>query len=113
MESLSSYTRSLLKVEVPVIVTLAHKKKLVSEITGLRPGTIIQFDKSCDEMLDLQVGNYPLAVGEAVKVGDKFGIRIASIVMPDERFKSLVKTGNGTEEKTVGPQCDGPPPADL
>jgi flagellar motor switch protein FliN/FliY len=32
------------------------------------------------------VGDQEIAVGEAVKVGDKFGLWVTSIAMPGERF---------------------------
>ena len=83
---LPPYTRSLLRIKVPVVVTLAEKRQKLSRIIELGPGSIIQFDKSCEEMLDLEVGNQAVASGEAVKVGDKFGLRITAMVMPDERF---------------------------
>ncbi|MGA2253214.1 MAG: FliM/FliN family flagellar motor switch protein [Thermoguttaceae bacterium] len=83
---LPPYTRSLLRIKVPVVVTLAEKRQKLSRIVELGPGSIIQFDKSCEEMLDLEVGNQAVASGEAVKVGDKFGLRIIAMVMPDERF---------------------------
>ena len=81
-----TYMRSLLKIKVPVLVTLAETKIPVGQVTELVPGSIIHFDKSCDETLSLQVGGTTIAQGEAVKVGDKFGLRITSMVMPDERF---------------------------
>jgi flagellar motor switch protein FliN/FliY len=83
------YTRSLLRVKVPVVVTLAEKKQKLGRIVELGPGQIIQFEKSCEEMLDLEVGNRKIATGAAVKVGDKFGLRINSIVLPEERFLPL------------------------
>jgi flagellar motor switch protein FliM len=52
----------------------------------LSPGTILQFNKACDEALQLEVGDHPVALGETVKVGDKFGLWITSIVMPGERY---------------------------
>jgi flagellar motor switch/type III secretory pathway protein FliN len=55
----------------------------------LGPGSIIQFDKSCEEMLELDAGGRRIAMGEAVKVGDKFGLRITSIILPDERFRPV------------------------
>ena len=82
---LPPYMRSLLRIKVPVVVTLAERQKL-NRIVELGPGSIIQFDKSCEEMLDLEVGNQAVACGEAVKVGDKFGLRITAMVLPDERF---------------------------
>lgn len=92
VEKLPSYIRSLMRINVPAVVTLAGKKSSLSSILEFEPGAIIQFDKSCDEMLDLEVGNHRIAVGEAVKMGDKFGLRVTSMVMPEERFYTAKKT---------------------
>jgi len=89
VRDLPSYTRSLLQITVPVVVTLAEKRQTLGRIIELGPGSIIQFDKSCEEMLDLSVGNHRIASGEAVKVGDKFGLRITSITLPQERFYGI------------------------
>ena len=89
---LPPYARTLLKVELSVAVTLAKKKEHVSDILNIAPGAIIQFEKSCEEMLELAVSGQRIAVGEAVKVGDKFGIRITSIVLPEERFQPVSET---------------------
>lgn len=86
---LPTYTRSLLRIRVPVIVTLATKKQPLRKIVELRPGSIIQFDKSCEEMLELEVNNQVVAEGECVKAGDKFGLRITNMRPPDERFKTV------------------------
>jgi flagellar motor switch/type III secretory pathway protein FliN len=89
LESLPSYARSLLKIKVPVIVTLARKKQSISKIVEIGPGTILQFSKSCDQLLDLEVNGHEIGAGEAVKVGDKFGIRVAALTLPGERFKTV------------------------
>lgn len=86
IEDLPNYCRSLLRIKVPVVVTLAEKKQALSQIMELGPGSIIQFEKSCNEMLELGVGGRSVAMGEAVKVGDQFGLRIRSIALPGERF---------------------------
>ena len=52
-------------------------------------GSIIAFDKSCDEMLELEVSGHAIAEGECVKVGDKFGLRVTSLILPDEQLQSL------------------------
>lgn len=83
---LPSYSRSLLKIKVPVTVTLASERQPLSRIIELGPGTIIQFEKSCEEQLELEVNGERVAVGEAVKVGDKFGIRISSMILPPEHY---------------------------
>ena len=86
------HTRSLFKVRVPVSVNLAAQKLSVDDILELVPGTIIKFEKSCDELLDLMVGDRPIAAGEVVKIGDKFGLRIRNMVEPDERFVTIKAT---------------------
>ena len=90
VKSLPVYSRSLLKIAVPVSVELAHKREVIKEIVELAPGTILSFDKSCDELLRLIVGGQAIAEGEAVKVGDKFGFRVCSMLVPRERFEPLM-----------------------
>jgi flagellar motor switch/type III secretory pathway protein FliN len=86
---LPGYAKSLLRIKVPVIVTLAAKKQPVGRIVELGPGSIIHFDKSCEETLQMHVNHQLVGEGEAVKVGDKFGIRLTSLVVPGERFKPV------------------------
>jgi len=88
-EQLPTYARSLLHIKVPVMVTLAEKRQSLSRILEFGPGAIIQFDKSCEDPLCLEVGGQPVALGEAVKVGEKFGLRITSMILPGERFRSV------------------------
>jgi flagellar motor switch protein FliN/FliY len=90
-EQLPAYTRSLLRIRVPVVVTLANKKQPLKKITELRPGSIIQFSKSCEEMLELEVNDQVIAEGECVKAGDKFGLRITAMKPAEERFKTVRK----------------------
>jgi flagellar motor switch protein FliN len=89
LRHLPLYSRSLLKIKTPVRVTLASTRLPVQRILELAPGSLIQFQKTCDEPLDLEVGRRRVAQGEAVKVGEKFGLRITAIVLLGERFLRL------------------------
>lgn len=89
LSELPSYTRSLLKITVPVRVVLANKRESVQDVVELAPGTIIKFSKSCEETLHLYVGDQVVAAGEAVKVGDKFGFRVTGMELPDEHFLKI------------------------
>ncbi|GAB6165005.1 hypothetical protein JCM19992_10050 [Thermostilla marina] len=104
VRELPLFTQSLLRVKVPVMVTLAEVRQPLSQILQLAPGAILQFSKSCEEPLDLQVGNRTIARGEAVKVGDKFGLRIQEIVLPEERFISLRPRKKTTATITPAPR---------
>jgi flagellar motor switch/type III secretory pathway protein FliN len=105
IRQLPGYARSILRIEVPLVVTLAATQQPVSRIIELGPGSIIQFDKSCEETLSLEVGGQEIAVGEAVKVGDKFGLRVTSMIMPEERFWTV--RGSRGAEKAVGKGSGG------
>lgn len=86
IQQLPSYSRSLLKIKVPVMVTLAESKQSIETVMEIGPGSIIHFNKGCEDTLTLEVAGQRVAAGEAVKVGDKFGLWITSMILPDERF---------------------------
>ena len=86
---LPPYVRSLLKIKLPVRVTLAEQMQPLHRIAEINYGSLIQFEKSCDEMLTLEVADRRIAEGEAVKVGERIGLRITSITLPEERFRKI------------------------
>jgi flagellar motor switch protein FliN/FliY len=69
----------ILRLEVPVIVKLAERRLMLSEVMRLGTGAIIEFFKSSDEPLELLINNKVIGVGETVKVGENFGLRITQI----------------------------------
>ena len=69
----------ILRLQVPVIVRLAERRLLLSEVMRLGTGAIIEFFKRSDEPLELLVNNKPIGVGETVKVGENFGLRLTQI----------------------------------
>ncbi|MDR1484251.1 MAG: FliM/FliN family flagellar motor C-terminal domain-containing protein [Planctomycetaceae bacterium] len=112
IDDLPGYSRSLLKVKVPVAAVLANARKPIKSILELGVGSVIQFDKSCDELLDVEVGQ-KVTVGsaEAVKVGDKFGFRIHTMVLPDERFRTVeIRKEGEYRTKNDSPQIIGKAP---
>ena len=75
---------------VPVSVNLASKQSTFDEVVKLGPGSIISFDKSCDGLLEVAAADRPIAEGEAVKVGEKFGVRIKQMILPQEKFRPML-----------------------
>ena len=69
----------ILKLQVPVIVKLAERKFSLAEVLRIQTGAILEFGKSADAPLELLINNKPIAVGDAVKVGENFGLRIKQI----------------------------------
>lgn len=91
---LKPFCQSVLRIRVPLVVTLARQPMRVDQLTKLVPGVLIQFDKSCDSPMTVEVGGQAIAEGEIVKTGDMFGIRIGNILKPAERFIKI--TGQGS-----------------
>ena len=112
LEDLPGYARSALKVKVPVATILARAKKPIKAILELGVGSVIQFEKSCDEMLEIEVGqSVVIASAEAVKVGDKFGFRISTVALPEERFRHVeVRREGEYHVHTDSPQIIGKAP---
>jgi flagellar motor switch protein FliN/FliY len=112
LEDLPGYARSVLKVKIPVATILARARKPIKAILELGVGSIIQFDKSCDEMLEIEVGQaIVIATAEAVKVGDKFGFRISTVMLPEERFRRVeVRREGEYKVKSDSPQIIGKAP---
>ena len=79
----------ILKIRVPAIVQLASRRMGVSAIRKMSVGVIIEFDKGVDDPLELLINNHPVGSGEAVKVGEHFGLRIAEIRDAATRIKSM------------------------
>ena len=79
----------ILRLEVPIIVKLAERKLTLSEVLRLGNGAIIEFSKSNDEPLELLINNKTIGVGEAVKVGENFGLRITQIGDVKQVIRSL------------------------
>lgn len=79
----------VLRIRVPIIVRLAHKKMSTAQVLGLAPGKIIEFDQDAEEPLDLLMNNRRIGCGVAVKVGDNFGLRITSILGAQGKLRAM------------------------
>ena len=82
----------ILRMRVPVIVKLAERKILLSEVMRLGTGAIIEFMKRSDEPLQLLINNKIIAVGETVKVGENFGLRISQVGELKQIIQSMSET---------------------
>lgn len=90
-------TARILRLELPVICLLGDRRMSVQEVTALQPGSIIELPKKADEELTLVVNNRPIATGNAVKVGENFGIKLAYIGDVRARVEALGKGGKNEQ----------------
>ena len=81
----------ILKLQVPVIVKLAERKFSLAEVLRIQTGAILEFNKPADAPLELLINNKAIAVGDAVKVGENFGLRVNQIGNVKQIIASLGK----------------------
>jgi flagellar motor switch protein FliN/FliY len=78
----------ILDVKVEVTVELGRRRLSIAEILELGAGTVIEFTKAADQPLDIRVNGGLVARGEAVVVGDRYGVRVTEVVSPNERLRT-------------------------
>lgn len=81
--------KRIFKIEVPIIVRLSQRDMSMEDILSLTPGSIIEFETACDDDLSLAVGNRTIGSGQAVKVGENFGIRITHLANMSKRIRAM------------------------
>lgn len=67
------------------MVKVAERELRIGSIVNLSAGSIIEFETPADADLELLVNNQLIARGEAVKVGENFGLRITRLVSRAQR----------------------------
>ena len=85
----SGQVRQILGLEVPLVVRLAHRLMTIGDIMTLSPGSILEFERTVDQELDLMINNCQIGAGVAVKVDERFGLRITMIGDVRTRIGSL------------------------
>lgn len=88
----NSYGRELeflFDVPLQVSVEVGRARILLKDLLQLGEGYVIELDKLAGEPLDLYVNSRLIARGEAVKVGDKFGIKLTEVVSQSDRVEKL------------------------
>ncbi|MBX3385695.1 MAG: FliM/FliN family flagellar motor switch protein [Phycisphaeraceae bacterium] len=99
--------RTILKLEVPIIVVLGERLMRAREVVSLIPGAIIELPKKAEDELTLLVNNRAVGTGYAVKVGENFGIRLTYIGDIKQRIAAL-----GTPAESPEPDpAETPEPA--
>ena len=80
-----------LLMDVPVYLTVevGRKKMTIKELLSLASGSIVSFDRSVTEPMDIMVNGTLVARGEVVSADGQFGLRLVDVVSPKERLQKL------------------------
>ena len=81
--------------ELPLVlhVELGSRRMRVSELLQLGVGSVLDLDVPAGAPLGIYANQTLVARGEAVVVGERYGVRVTEIVTPEERIKRLGQRG--------------------
>ncbi len=79
----------LYDVPLQISVEVGRSKILLRDLLKMGEGYVIELDKLAGEPLDLYVNSRLIARGEAVMVGDKFGIKLTDVISTADRIENL------------------------
>ncbi len=79
----------LFDVPLQVSVEVGRARILIKDLLQMGEGYVVELDKLAGEPLDLYVNSRLIARGEAVKVGDKFGLKLTEVVSQSDRIEKL------------------------
>ena len=69
----------LLDVPLMLSVELGRCRMAVAEVLRLGPGSVVELQKPVGDALDIYVNERLVARGEAVMVGERYGVRITEV----------------------------------
>lgn len=73
----------VMDVPVELTVELGRKSVRIGDVLRLGPGSVLELTKANGEPLDIYVNNRLIARGEAVIVGERYGVRLTEVVVTE------------------------------
>jgi flagellar motor switch protein FliN/FliY len=74
----------VMDVPVEVTVEIGRRTMKIAELLRIGPGSVVELDKAAGDPLDVYVNNRRIARGEAVVVGDRYGVRLTEVLLGDD-----------------------------
>jgi flagellar motor switch protein FliN/FliY len=79
----------ILEIPLELTVELGRKRIRIGELLSVGVGSVIDLGTAAGAPLAIYANNTLIAHGEAVVVGERYGIRLTDIVSPRERVRRL------------------------
>lgn len=80
-----------LMMDIPVVLSMeiGQTRMTIGEVLKLGKGSIVELQRMADEPLDVLVNGTLVAHGEAVVIGERFGVRLTDVISPNERLNKF------------------------
>lgn len=79
----------ILDLPLTIHVELGHRRMRVDELLQIAVGSVVELDTAAGAPLGIYANQTLIAQGEAVVVGEHYGVRVTEILTPTERVKKL------------------------
>lgn len=79
----------ILDLPLMIHVELGHRRMRVDELLQIAVGSVVELDTAAGAPLGIYANQTLIAQGEAVVVGEHYGVRVTEILTPTERVKKL------------------------
>ncbi|MBX2882457.1 MAG: flagellar motor switch protein FliN [Granulosicoccus sp.] len=79
----------ILDIPVTLSMEIGQTRISIKELLKLGKDSVIELQRMADEPMDVLVNGTLVAHGEAVVVGDRFGIRLTDVISPQERLRKF------------------------
>jgi len=70
-------------VSLRVSVEVGSTSMTLAELLAMSEGSVVELDRSANELLDIYANGTLIARGEIVNVDGRYGIQVAEVVAPD------------------------------
>jgi flagellar motor switch protein FliN/FliY len=79
----------ILDLPLVIHVELGHRRMRVDDLLQIAVGSVLELDTAAGAPLGIYANQTLIAQGEAVVVGEHYGVRVTEILTPSERVKKL------------------------
>ncbi|MBP97824.1 flagellar motor switch protein FliN [Candidatus Poribacteria bacterium] len=78
-------------INLDVVVELGRTRKPLRDILAFTPGNVIELNSMVGDSVDVLINDRLIAKGEVVAFEEQLGVRITSIVTPEDLIKKTMK----------------------
>ncbi len=83
----------ILEIPLEIHVELGRRRMRISELLSIGAGGVLELNTPAGAPLSLYANQTLIAQGEAVVVGERYGVRVTDIISPRERVRRLGGAG--------------------
>ena len=76
-------------IEVKLTVEVGSSELKIRDLLRLNEGSVVELERLAGDPLDILANGVPIAKGEVVMVGERFGFRFTEVTNPEDTVKKL------------------------